>query len=391
MATTGAEPRDEIARQQRAALTELQQAFGPGAAGATAWAPGRCTLVGDHVDYAGGMVLCAAIGLGVAVALRPSADAAFRVISAGRLVERARPGPVGDIGDRIFAAVIALRDTGIAVPPVEVGVSATLPESAGLASSAAITCAVVTALLRLVDSSLAMRDMIAVALHAEREIVGIPCGPLDPTSIIAAPAGGALLLDCARDTWEPLVWPWDDVMMCICATAEAHDVGGAQYRERRSEVETALRAVGASSCQSLDDDQLAAGFALTVAEARRLRHVVGESARVVVAAEALKQADVQALGELMSASHRSLRDDHEVSTDLIDAVVSAACRIDGCFGARIVGAGFGGSVLALVSRGASQRCAAAMAASAGVDIARTWVLAPGEGLGVIASDVIRSR
>jgi len=336
------------------------------------------------------MVLCAAIGIGVAVALRPSADGTFRVISAGRVVERVTPDPVGDIGDRIFAAVTALRDSGVALPPVEVGVSATLPESVGLASSAAITCAVITALLRLASASMPMREVIATALRAEREIVGVPCGSLDPTSIIAAPACGALLLDCATATWEPLAWPWDDVVLCICATAESHDVGGAQYRMRRGEVESALRAVGAASCQSLDDDQVAAGFALPVAEARRLRHVVGESARAVAAAQALRQADAQALGELMSASHRSLRDDQEVSTDLVDAVVTAACRCDGCFGARIVGAGFGGSVLALVSRAASARCAAAMAATAGVDIARTWVLTPSEGLAEIASDVIRS-
>src|ERR1700686_2888328 len=193
MATTAAESHRDAAAQQRAALAELRQAFGPGGASATAWAPGRCTLVGDHVDYAGGMVLCAAIGRGVAVALRPSADGAFRVISAGRMVERVRPDPVGDIGDRIFACVTALRDAGVDLPPVEVGVSATLPESVGLASSAAITCAVITALLRLASASMPMREVIATALRAEREIVGVPCGPLDPTSIIAAPAGGALL------------------------------------------------------------------------------------------------------------------------------------------------------------------------------------------------------
>ena len=391
MATSGPRRPHDAAAQQRAALAELRQAFGSSVAGATAWAPGRITLVGDHVDYAGGMVLCAAIGLGVAVALRPSDDGAFRVTSAGRVVERATPQPVGDIGDRIFAAVTALRDAGVAVPPVEVGVSATLPESAGLASSAAITCAVITALLRLVGASLSMREVIAAALRAEREIVGVPCGPLDPTAIVAAPAGGVLLLDCSTDTWEPLTWPWDDVVLCICATAEAHDVGGAQYRARRDEVASALSAVGAAGCQSIDDAQLTAGFALPRAEARRLRHVVGESARAVVAAEVLRQGDVQALGQLMSASHRSLRDDHEVSTGLVDAVVTAAAACDGCFGARVVGAGFGGSVLALVSREASSRCAAVMAGSAGVDIARTWVLTPGEGLAVLASDVIRSR
>ena len=123
-------------------------------------------------------MLCAAIGLGVAVALRPSADGAFRVISAGRVVERVTPDPVGDIGDRIFASVTALRDAGVALPPVEVGVSATLPESVGLASSAAITCAVITALLRLASASMPMREVIATALRAEREIVGVPCGTL---------------------------------------------------------------------------------------------------------------------------------------------------------------------------------------------------------------------
>ena len=353
---------------------------------AEAWAPGRCTLAGEHVDYAGGVVVCAALDLGVGVVVRPSHDGVFRAVSGERRAERAGAEPRGDIGDRIFAAVIALRDAGIDVPALEVEVQATLPEAAGLASSAAVTCATMAAALRLCGRTLATRAFIDTALHGERDIAGVPCGPLDPAAIVGSPGAAVLRLDCETLATRALRWPWDNVTLCVCATSERHDVGGAAYRARRAETEEALRSAGARTAKDLveDDSNLAA---LPPLLQRRARHVTTETRRALAAAEALGRGDAAALGRVMSESHASLRDDHEVSTGLLDAVAAAAESCSGCLGARLVGAGFGGSVIALVRRDAAGACASAMAAAAGRGC-RTWLVTPSPGLADTARDCI---
>ena len=369
-----------------AARRALEVAAGPGMPMTTAWAPGRCTLVGEHVDYAGGVVLCLAIDLGIAAAVRRSGTPRFLVTSDGVTVTRSDPGPVGDIGDRVLAPVIALRDLGIAVPTIEVGIAATLPAGAGLASSAALIVATTTAILRMLSATMTARDLAAVALAAERDVLGIPCGPLDQRAVIDAPDGGTLLLDCATGSEIALRWPWADAVLVACDTGTHHDVGGAGYRRRREETELGLATLRVASCQELREPAIAAS-SLDPAIKRRLRHVMGETRRAQEAAEALRRADLGALGRLMSASHRSLRDLHEVSTPALDTVVGAAEAVPGCAGARMVGAGFGGAVVALVSRSAAGACRQAMAGAC--ETGSTFELRPSPGVAVLAPDVVR--
>src|ERR1039457_7211020 len=211
-----------------AALRALQDAAGPGSAATTAWAPGRCTLVGEHVDYAGGLVLCVAVDLGIAAAVRRSASGRYLATSEGVVVTRTGPGPAGYLGDRVLAPVVALRERGLTVPTVEVGIAATLPSGAGLASSASLIVATTTAILRMLSATMTARDLAAVALSAERDVVGIPCGPLDQRAVIDAPGGGALLLDCGTGRASSLAWPWDDAGLVGCDTGTHHDVGGVE-------------------------------------------------------------------------------------------------------------------------------------------------------------------
>jgi galactokinase len=272
------------------------------------------------------------------------------------------------------------------VPPVEVGVGATLPAGVGLASSAAVIVATTTAILRLIAATMTAGDLAAVALSAERDVLGIPCGPLDQRAVIDSPDGGALLLDCRTGQGSSVPWPWADVVLVCCDTGTHHDVGGAEYRRRRAETEVGLAALHVTSCQELREPAIAAAH-LDATVTRRLRHVMGESARAAKAAHAMQQADFGELGRLMSASHRSLRNLHEVSTPALDAVVGAAEAVPGCAGARLVGAGFGGAVVALVTRDAADSCREAMsAACAG---GKTFELRPSPGVAALAPDVVR--
>ena len=377
---------DRRAETEASAVQGLVDAAGAGSTPATAWAPGRCTLVGEHVDYAGGLVLCVAVDLGVAAAVRPGSRPGFLVTSDGQRVSRAGPGPAGDMADRVLAPVVALRQRGIAIPDVEVGIAATLPAGVGLASSAALMVAVTMATLRLTRTTMSWSDVSDVALIAERDVLGIPCGPLDQRAVVEAPPGGALLLDCRTGAASSASWPWPDAVLVACDTGTHHDVGGLEYRSRRDETERGLAALGVVSCQELTAEAIDAAEVEPVIR-RRLRHVMDESARAELAVDAMRNADLVALGRLMSASHASLRDLHEVSTPTLDAVAAAAEAVDGCAGARLVGAGFGGAVVALVVREAAEPCATAMRAAC--EAGRTFELRPSAGAATLDPDARR--
>ncbi|MBV8528668.1 MAG: galactokinase [Candidatus Dormibacteraeota bacterium] len=363
----------------------LDRAFGAGDDPAFAAAPGRCTLVGEHVDYAGGLVLCVAIDLEVMVAVRVASGSLDRVAVGDRRF--AREGPLRAAGaGYVFAAADALRHRGLEIPPVEVATTASLPAAAGLASSAAVIGATLVALLRLQGASLTAAELIDAAYAAEHDILGVPSGRLDEHAIVESPEGGAILLDCAAGTVSDVPWALDDVVLCVCDTGERHSVAGVGYRDRRAEAEAALHAAGLGNAQHV-------GAAAAIPEladptlSRRLRHVVSETRRAAAAAEALRCGDAAALGTLMTESQRSLRDDMEVSTPRLDAVVEASVAVPGCLGARLVGAGFGGSVIALVRSSAAGACVDAMQVAAG-EGSSAFVVHPSAGLAFTAGDAV---
>jgi galactokinase len=374
------------AESEAAAARALFDAAGAGAVASTAWSPGRCTLVGEHVDYAGGLVLCIAVDLGVAAAVRHGSTPGFVVTSDRETLWRSEPEPVGDMGDRVLAPVVALRRRGLAIPPLDVGIAATLPAGVGLASSAALMVAVTAAILRLTRTTLRARELADVALIAERDVLGIRCGPLDQRAVVDAPDGGALLLDCRSGDASTVAWPWPDAVLIACDTGTHHDVGGHEYRNRRAETDEGLAAVGVKSCQDLTLEVIEAAAVEPVVK-RRLRHVMDESGRAGDAAEAMRRGDLAGFGRLISASHASLRDLYEVSTATLDAVVAAAETVQGCVGARLVGAGFGGAAIALATRAAGAACAAAMGAASGAGA--TFELRPSSGVAALIPDVIR--
>jgi galactokinase len=363
------------------------RAFGAGGRIFVGHAPGRVPLLGEHVDYVGGRVACVAIDLEIAVAIRAARDGKWRASSRGRIVERDEPIPVGDIGDRIFAAAVALRSFLPDLPPLEVGVSATLPESAGLSSSAAVVVAMIVALLRKERARMSARDMVDVALTAERDIVGVPCGSLDQQAVVRAPEGGVLILDFAADSFSTVSWPWQKVGLVVCDSGDHHDVATGGYGERRRQAEKVLGELNVAGCQEIG----AKWSSISDSELRlRARHIATETARTREAIDSIRAGDLEGLGRLISSSHASLRDDFQVSTDRIDAMVKAAERIPGCYGSRIVGGGFGGSAIAICEESATDSVRQAMARAASRNgLEGTWTVHPSPGVASSAPDVVQ--
>ena len=325
--------------------------------------------------------------VGVAASVRPSGDGLWRVASGGRRAVRRDAELRGDVADRVLAVARALGAGGIEAPPLEVCLAADVPEGAGLSSSAALSVAVLVALLRLLDGSLPRSEAVRLAFAAEHDVLGVPCGTLDMRAVVGAPAGGALLLDFRDGTDAPVPWGISGAALVAVDTGSAHAVGGAGYRARRAEADGALSGLGAASWRDVTEAGVAAS-PLTDLLRRRARHITRETRRAGEAAEALRTGDAPLLGQLMSASHASLRDDYEVSTAALDACGAAAERAPGCLGARLVGAGFGGTAIALVRAPEAGAVREAMAAAAGSAEPRTWILEPSAGAAERAPDVL---
>ena len=310
----------------------------------TAFAPGRVNLIGDHTDYSGGLVCPMAIDLGTTVVFAPGGDVVELTSGvdpepAVVPIDLADPSTVEPAWARYVAGVVAaLRpDTG-----GRGEVMTTLPVGAGLSSSAALEVAVALALGARLDDKLALAEL---CQGAEQRASGVPCGIMDQLASVAGVAGSALLIDCTSLRWEPVPLP-DGVEVVVVNSGESRALATSAYAERRASVEEAARLLGQplreAPTGALDDPLLR----------RRARHVVTENARVLAFAAALRAGDLAAAGELMLASHASLRDDFEVSTPILDALVARLSNTPGVWGARLTGAGFGGCVVALAMPGA---------------------------------------
>ena len=308
-------------------------------------APGRVNLIGEHLDYNGGRCLPIALDRRTVATVSASPDERHRVRS-GELLWS---GAVGERAEGWAAYVVGvLEELGVVVP-LRVDLRSDLPVGAGLSSSAALECAVAVA----VDACLALgrsdADLVDACVRAETAYVGAPTGGLDQTAAIFARAGHALLLDFADGSRTHVPWRPEPagLRLLVIDTKVTRALVDGRYAERRAECATAADALGVRLLATAD---LTAVEQLDGTTLQRARHVVTEQARVGAFVEALATDDWAGVGALMTASHTSLRDDFEVSCTELDAVVDAALGA-GAAGARMTGAGFGGSAIALVPEG----------------------------------------
>jgi galactokinase len=312
-----------------------------------AWAPGRVNLIGEHTDYSGGFVLPVAIQLGVWIEVRSRAS---EIVLSSLLAGSAEPiaadggGPLAGSWARYPQAVAAeLHALGRPAVGFEGIVHSNLPTGAGLSSSAALEVAVALALCAVAGFSLEPLELALACQRAELRAVGVPCGILDQAACLLGRRDAAVLLDCGTLEHRLIAVP-SGAALAILDSGVERSLEDTAYADRRAELEDALRAVGAERSTTVSEEDLAG---LRGVPLRRLRHVLTENERVHRFAEALELGDLTRAGELLLESHASLRDDYEVSVDELDLLVELA-REAGAYGARLLGGGFGGSVLALV-------------------------------------------
>jgi galactokinase len=267
---------------------------------------------------------------------------------------------------------------------LEVAVASDVPLSSGVSSSAALEVATAFALASLTGSRASARDLAELAWRAETEFVGVPCGRLDQFGSALAPRGAALLIDCRTYEMNPVPVELD---LVLADSGETHSLRSSAYAERRAECDEALRILQADipALGALVDVPPArlAALAATLPErlGRRVRHVVNENQRAVLAARALGSGDHAAFGLLVNASHASLRDLYECSTPRLDAIAAGARALPAVLGARMMGAGWGGCVLIATSRGAGGVVADRLAADKALALPAVRVALPGAGAG----------
>ncbi len=328
-------------------------------------APGRVNLIGEHVDYSEGFVLPLAIDRATVAAAAPRNDRIVRIRSLANGetaqfdLDEPEPRPRGTWLDYAQGVALALARR-LPLRGADIVLRTTVPLGAGLSSSAAFELAVGLALLSAAGAELAPRELAHAAQEAENAFVGLRSGIMDQLASALGVRDHALLIDCRTEDVTPVPLP-PEVAIVVADSGVKHELAGSAYNERRAESEEAARRLGARTLRDVSIAEFArrAG-SLPELLRRRARHVVGENARVLATVAALRSGDLTDVGRLMDDSHDALRDDYEVSSPELDLLVETARQVDGVYGARMTGGGFGGSIVALVRREASAPLARAL-------------------------------
>jgi len=324
-------------------------------------APGRVNLIGEHTDYNEGFVMPAAIGFSTFVTVSPRDDDRKVSLFSENLsdeVEFDLDDPnlqaTGHWSDYPKGVAVTLERAGYRLKGAKLRIRSEVPIGSGLSSSDAIEVATCYALVRNSGLSVEPVEIAKLCQRAENEFVGMRCGIMDQFVSCCGESGKALMLDCRSLDHKLLPLP-QDTRLVICNTMVKHALAASAYNKGRAECEAGVRHFAQSlpNVRALRDvteaDLKRYGSDLSEVVYRRCRHVITENARVLGAAQALELGDLETFGRLMNESHRSLRDDYEVSCKELDLMVELAHECDGVYGARMTGGGFGGCTVNLVN------------------------------------------
>ncbi len=321
------------------------------------FAPGRVEILGNHTDYNAGVVLSAALQLGITATGRRLESNEIHLASAGiEGIEKISRSPglqrTGKWIDYPLGVAEMLARAGAETGGFEAHFESTLPSGAGLSSSAALEVATAVLLTRLYPFPLTRMDLAKLCRRAENEFVGVNCGLLDQASSVFGEKDHLVYLDCRSETVRAIPFP-SHLGILIINSGVKHALTGGEYNERREQCFEAAKRMGVSALRDVTSAQLEAADLPDLVK-RRARHVVGENERVFEAIDALKRGDEAILGRLMTASHRSSMENFENSIPELDLLVNLATKQKGCLGARLTGGGFGGAIVALVESEASE-------------------------------------
>ncbi len=317
-------------------------------------APGRVNLIGEHTDYNDGFCLPMAIDRALWIALRPRRDGQVGVaaLDVGESITfelgALSPGEAG-WGQYVTGVAWALQHNGYNLSGWEGVMSSDIPIGSGLSSSAALELAVARAFAAVSGFAWQPEGMARIAQQTENQWLKLRTGIMDQLIGATGVEGQALLIDCRSLAREPVPLP-SGATVVVMDTRTPRGLVNSAYNERRAECEQAAQRLGVAALRDVSRADLERlGDRLSPVLRRRARHVITENERTLLAAAAMRADDTAELGRLMNASHDSLRDDYEVTSVTLDAMVASARRQKGCWGARMTGAGFGGCAIALVA------------------------------------------
>lgn len=349
-------------------------------------APGRVNLLGEHTDYNDGFVLPMALPFETVLRADRRDDATISLRSEGygqsEFAMDAPPAEVDLWARYVLGMVSILAEEGVAVTGFDADITTTIPVGASLSSSAALEVATGFALYEFAGLDPDPAAIAKAGQRVENEVIGINSGIMDQLISAAAHEGAAMLIDCRSLELAPVRLP-ADVSVVIMDTMTRRELVDSEYDRRRASCEQASSDIGVSHLRDAQLEDL--DRVVDPVDARRARHVVSENQRVLDAVESLGNRDVAAFGELMNGSHDSLRDDYEVSSDALDAIVMAARAQPACLGARMTGGGFAGCAVALVSASDADTFATAVATAYKDDLEVTpdlWIVEPAAGASV---------
>lgn len=322
-------------------------------------APGRAEWLGNHTDYNDGLVLGLGLEVGATVTAQRLAEPVLRMtaVDLGETCEVALDGLVpqapGAWSNYVIGVADGFRRRGAGLTGLSLSIESTVPVGAGLSSSAALECSTGRVFQQAWGTNFSDMELARIGQEAEHHFAGVRCGLLDQVTSLFARPGQAVFLDCRSLEVERVPVP-AEARFVIVQSGVKHELSDGAYNSRREECEAAAEVLGVGKLREATLDMVEAAASrgdLQNAPLRRARHVVAESARVEAAVTALRAGDLVTVGRLMNESHESSRTQFENSCEELDYLSALARKIDGCYGSRLSGGGFGGAIIAMVRAG----------------------------------------
>ncbi len=344
-------------------LKKFEEVYGDGEGVKVFFAPGRVNLIGEHTDYNGGHVFPCALTIGTYGAARVRKDRKLRFFSMnfGHLdviessIDDLRPEKEAGWTNYPKGVMWAFEKRGYKIPyGLDIMLNGNIPNGSGLSSSASVEVLTGYILRDFFGFEVSNQDLALIGQYSENNFNGVNCGIMDQFAIAMGKKDNAIFLDTADLSYTYAPVKLEGAKIVISCSNKKRELGDSKYNERRSECETALaelkKVVDIKSLGDLNEEQFEQykSAIKDPVRVKRARHAVYENQRTVKAVEALKANDIAQFGQLMNASHVSLRDDYEVTGIELDTLVEEAWKVDGVIGSRMTGAGFGGCTVSLV-------------------------------------------